>query len=468
MTKYRVLSLFSGTGGLDLGFVMTGKYKILVANDIKDYMARTYSINFKAKITREIKPGEFPQIVLGDVERLDFSALKGEDVDVIIGGPPCQDFSVLRASTAERGGILVKRGRLYAHFVRALVVLQPKAFVFENVPGLISANKGLAYKTIVDDFINLRLRWSEIKKSLNGSNNNNNLSSNVKGYTLIFNEVVDATAFGVAQRRRRLIIVGLRNDLIKSRSVFELATIFKKLLYRKYGLLQKYPLTTLEVFEGKVLPELQDRYVEIMKEYEKVWEEVGTTKAREWKRKVWDKLSFDVIKDYLFFNRIPTYREDELEEAINKHKEALREAGYYGKKVTEICVRDRSLVPPPEPPEVKEKVRMIPPGENYEFLIGSRWELRKKGVSQIYRRLNPLTPSYTVIAYGGGGMAMYHYERSRSALTIREKARLQSFPDKFVFTGSLSQMKAEVGEAVPPLMAKAIAEALAQVLDDLA
>lgn len=467
MARYKVVSLFSGAGGLDVGFMMAGKYEILVANDIKDYMVKTYSINFKAKVTRRIKPGEFPQVVLGDVERLDFSALKGEDVDVVIGGPPCQDFSVLRASTAKRGGILVKRGRLYVHFARALVELQPKAFVFENVPGLTSANKGLAYKVIIDDFTNLRLRWSEIKKSLNGGSNDDNLSSSIRGYTLIFNGVVDATAFGVAQRRRRLIIVGLRNDLVRSRSVFELMAVFKKLLYRKYGLLQKYPLTTLEVFEGKVISELQDKYVEVMKEYEGVWEEVGTPKAWEWKKRVWDKLSFDVIKDYLFFNRIPTRREGELEEAINKHKEVLREAGYYGKRITEIHVKDRSLVLPPEPPEIREKIRMIPPGENYEFLVGSKWELRRKGVSQIYRRLNPLTPSYTVIAYGGGGMAMYHYERSRSALTIREKARLQSFPDEYIFTGSLSQMKAEVGEAVPPLMAKAIAEALAQLLDDI-
>ena len=155
MKKYKVISLFSGAGGLDLGFVLTGRYDILIANDIKDFMARTYSTNFDAKITKEIMPDTYPQVILNDVEKLDFSGLKDEGVDIIIGGPPCQDFSILRASTAERGGIFVKRGRLYAHFVRALVIIQPKAFVFENVPGLVTANKGLAYKTIVDDFTNL-------------------------------------------------------------------------------------------------------------------------------------------------------------------------------------------------------------------------------------------------------------------------------------------------------------------------
>jgi len=184
-------------------------------------------------------------------------------------------------------------------------------------------------------------------------------------------------------------------------------------------------------------------------------------------KEVWDKLTFDVVKDYLFVNGIQPRDEVELQEAIEKHKEALREMGYYGIKVSELKVPDQSHLAPEEPPDVARKIAMIPPGENFEILIDSKWELRKKGVSQIYRRLHPLSPSYTVVAYGGGGIAMYHYERSRTALTIREKARLQSFPDSFVFVGSISRMKAEVGEAVPPLMAKIIAEALAQILDEI-
>jgi len=280
--RYTVLSLFSGAGGLDLGFTLTGRYDILVANDINEYMVRTYSINFKAKITRNIEVDAYPQVVWNDVAQLDFSQLKGERIDVVIGGPPCQDFSILRASTAERGGILVRRGRLYARFVRALATLQPAAFVFENVLGLVTANNGWAYKTIIDDFTKLNLRWEEVKKYIDKGANAN---ESVRGYTILFNEVVDATAFGVAERRRRLIIIGVRSDLIANRHSLLLSAHLKKAMFERYGLLQKYPLTTLEVFEGKTLTELQEKYEQVMKEYQGVWDEIGTSRAYRWKKR---------------------------------------------------------------------------------------------------------------------------------------------------------------------------------------
>lgn len=465
MSRYTVVSLFSGAGGLDLGFVLSGRFEILVANDIEEHMVETYSVNFGARIVPRLQPRLYPQVILGDVAKVGFSPLRDEGVNVVIGGPPCQDFSILRSSTAERVGIRVRRGRLYAHFVRALAEIQPEAFVFENVPGLLTANEGLAYKTILEDFENLNLRWDEVRKSLG---NNSHVSSNVKGYTILFSEVVEATAFGVAQQRRRLIIVGIRKDLVKKDRTFDVATKFRRLMLGGREVLKRYPLTTMEAFEGLPLTELGARYVEVVKEYEGVWNEVRTEKMMEWKRKVWDRLTFDVVKDYCFFNKINPCNEREVEEVVERtHKVILKEMGYYGVRVSDVKVDDGSHVAPVEPPNVVTKVKMIPFGENFEVLVGSEWELRRKGVSQIYRRLNPLTPSYTVVAYGGGGMAMYHYERHRTALTIREKARLQSFPDSFRFVGSLSNMKAEVGEAVPPLVAKAIASALAELLDEI-
>ena len=465
MSGYTVVSLFSGAGGLDLGFVLSGRFEILVANDIEEHMVETYSVNFGARIVPRLQPRLYPQVILGDVAKVGFSQLRDEGVNVVIGGPPCQDFSILRSSTAERVGIRVRRGRLYAHFVRALAEIQPEAFVFENVPGLLTANEGLAYKTILEDFENLNLRWDEVRKSLG---NNSHVSSNVKGYTILFSEVVEATAFGVAQQRRRLIIVGIRKDLVKKDRTFDVATKFRRLMLGGREVLKRYPLTTMEAFEGLPLTELGARYVEVVKEYEGVWNEVRTEKMMEWKRKVWDRLTFDVVKDYCFFNKINPCNEREVEEVVERtHKVILKEMGYYGVRVSDVKVDDGSHVAPVEPPNVVTKVKMIPFGENFEVLVGSEWELRRKGVSQIYRRLNPLTPSYTVVAYGGGGMAMYHYKRHRTALTIREKARLQSFPDSFRFVGSLSNMKAEVGEAVPPLVAKAIASALAELLDEI-
>jgi DNA (cytosine-5)-methyltransferase 1 len=447
-TRYKLVSLFSGAGGLDLGFELTGDYRILLANDVKEFMVRTYEANFK------VSGSEYPRIVQGDVAELRFEGL---EADVVIGGPPCQDFSILRASTAERGGITVRRGRLYSYFVKALAILKPKAFLFENVPGLVTANEGAAYKTILEDLANLNLRWDEVQKSLGEVGN-----CKVPSYHIIFAGVVNAAHFGVPQNRRRLIIVGLRSDFAKRG--FEPHLIFRKTLEEGKSIFRRAPLTPIEVFEGRPLPELQDLYERIMEEYDGIWLDVGSARAWGWKKEVWDKLTFDVVRDYMAIHRL---KDADLGRAIEMHQQVLAELGYLGTSVSSLKLADGSCLHPTEPPEIIEKVRMIPPGENFAFVVGTRWELRKKGVSQIYRRLHPLRPSYTVVGYGGGGMAMYHYERSRSALSSREKARLQTFPDSFIFVGSYSNMKAEIGEAVPPLLAKRLARALSAVLKTL-
>ena len=456
-------SLFSGAGGLDHGFDSTGRYELLVANDIKDLMVKTFSINFEAKIVHSIQCDIFPQVVLNDISNLDFQTLEDVGVDVIVGGPPCQDFSVLRSSTTERSGITVKRGRLYGHFVRALVQLQPKAFVFENVPGLVTANQGVAYETIVKDFSHLNLRWDEVKKAIE---RDNLARTEIQGYTIIFNNIVNASDFGVPQARKRLIIVGLRRDLINKQDPLTLSFKFERYL-RKNNAFKKYPLTAMEAFEGEAVPDLQRKYEQVMKEYDGIWMEVNTPRALKWKKEVWDNLTFDIVKDYLFMNNMPSSSQNELTGAFEEHKILLKELEYFKSKVSELKLPDGSNNPVREKPAVVNAMKMIPPDENYGFIVDSPWELRKGGVSQIHRRLHPLKPSYTVVAFGGGGMAMYHYDRTRSALTNREKARLQTFPDTFKFTGSYSSMKAEIGEAVPPLLAKRLAEALVQILDDL-
>lgn len=443
VARLKVVSLFSGAGGLGLGFAAAGKFDIVLANDIKEYMARVYSLNFRLPLTTKLNPPSVPSIVLGDVASLSFD---GIEADVVIGGPPCQDFSVLRASTAERGGVIVRRGRLYAHFVRALAAIQPKAFLFENVPGLMSANGGLAYRVILEDLSNLHIRWGEIKEEMRYRNRDRQ----PEGYQIIFSGLVDASALGVPQARKRLIIVGVRRDLVRgSKHLISASARFRSLM--RCPVLEKYPLVVMEAFTGKTIPELQDEYERVLREYSDVAEVVDSPRAREWRREVWGRLTFDIVKDYLAANNIKPASRDELEEAFEKHKEVLEEVGYRGIDVKTLNLPDGSTLPPPEPPSVVEKVRMILPSENFEFVVGTRWELRKKGVSQIYRRLHPLKPSYTVVAYGGGGMAMYHYERQRSALTIREKARLQTFPDSFLFPGSRTDAKAAIGEAVPRL-----------------
>jgi DNA (cytosine-5)-methyltransferase 1 len=463
----RIASLFSGAGGLDWGFKMVGTYDIVFANDVLYAATLTYSRNFRMRL---VECGEdvveaVPRAVMAcDVEKIIFSPL-ADKVDILIGGPPCQDFSIIRGPPWDRNGIKVKRGKLYAHFVRALAVLQPKAFVFENVPGLLSANDGYAFRTIIEDLAKLNIRWKDIKKMLSLEVNGRVVNS---GYEIIYSGVSDFSALGVPQRRKRLIIVGIRRDLFSSpQQIREAKTLLERAISGDGSLFKKYPLTPLEVFEGRTLTQLQDIYVEIMEKWKGIWREVGTERAKRWKREVWDKLTLDVVEDYLRLNGIERADEAEFEEAMKLHEKTLKQLGYYGVPVAELRLPDGTTDLPKNGRNTVERVRRIPPGENHEFVYGTRWEVEGKGISLVYRRLHPLQPAYTVVAYGGGGTYGYHYDRDRAALTLREKARLQTFPDSFLFYGSKAQIRAQIGEAVPPLAAAEIAKALLRILEKL-
>ncbi len=113
-------------------------------------------------------------------------------------------------------------------------------------------------------------------------------------------------------------------------------------------------------------------------------------------------------------------------------------------------------------PQVVERLMHIKPGENaFNAKLPERLQLNVKGakISQIYRRLHPDKPSYTVTGSGGGGTHVYHYEEPR-ALTNRERARLQTFPDNFVFEGNKESVRKQVGMAVPVKGAQVVFEAL--------
>lgn len=433
--RFKVVSLFSGVGGLDLGFKEAG-FEIVFANDVLESRMMTYSMNFGLELNYCLQRSRYiasaGEALVCDVALVDFSNLASEDVDVVVGGPPCQDFSVVRGP--RRRGIEVKRGNLYIHFIRALAQIKPKVFVFENVPGLVSSNGGLAFNTIIDGFLSM-------------------------GYMIVFSDIVDLSKLGVPQRRKRIIVIGVRSDINVSKNAITMAV--SALMPDKT--FTRFPITPIEVFEGRILPDLQDKYRELMMKWDGVWHELGTQRAFEWNLTVWRKLTFDVVRDYLIANGIDRASESELEEVWNSHKRALNEMGYLGVSVCSnqppdgTCINEESDM-------VIERMRMIPPGENHEFVRGTKWEIEGRGISLVYRRIHPLKPSYTIVAYGGGGTHGYHYDRDRATLNLRERARLQTFPDSFLFSGSRTEVRAQIGEAVPVLASKRISEAVKQLL----
>jgi len=324
--KAKILSLFSGAGGLDLGFEQTEKFQVILANEILKQPVLTYSKNFKVnQLTSYPHIENLPGISYGPIEQQNYNEVSDMDVDVVTGGPPCQDFSIVRGPSTERQGLLVKRGKLYTHFARALYKFQPKLFVFENVLGLRSANKGEAWKTIKTDFDNLPERWPEIKTQAGLEDENGQQQK--QGYNLVFKNAVNMSFIGVPQHRRRMIAVGLRKDIDNNTASIISKQLEESLLNTHLNFAQ-FPLTPIEVFEGKELPRLQNKYEKIMKKYEEVVDEVKTEKAIAWKKRVWDHLTFDIVSDYFFINKISA-DEEELFHIFEPHREILKELKYY-------------------------------------------------------------------------------------------------------------------------------------------
>ncbi len=180
----KILSLFSGCGGMDLGFCggfsVFGKkyeknpYEIVFSNDIKERACQTYAYNFS----------HLP--LTGDIKDLDYSVLPS--ADIVIGGFPCQDFSL----AGKRKGLSADRGRLYLEMKKVIEHCKPLAFVAENVDGIRRTSKGddaSALEIILDDFRSI-------------------------GYNVAY-KALNAADYGVPQNRVRIIIIGVRNDLNK-------------------------------------------------------------------------------------------------------------------------------------------------------------------------------------------------------------------------------------------------------------
>jgi DNA (cytosine-5)-methyltransferase 1 len=352
-----------------------------------------------------------------------------------------------------------KKGRLYSLLTSALAALQPKVLVFENVQGLLSADDGVLHRTILDD-------WQTLGEGADHGNPEQTRS--VLGYEILFAKVVDAVRFGVPQTRKRFIVIGLRLDLAREIGRAKLGRLRRWLSVEMSGgrsLTARFPLTCLEALEGKPLSDLAARYREVMLAYKGLWEDARLPTAAVWRRNVWDRLTLQVKRDYLRANQIDPRgaTSKQFDKAMAEHEALLQQLGWLNKPLQGMEFGDATNVVLIQP-SVQERMSRIPPGENHAFVAGTPWNVEGKGISFIYRRSFPLRPAFTVLAYGGGGTYGYHYARDRAQLTLRERARIQTFPDDFVFSGSSPAVRAQIGEAVPPLMAERIALMVREIL----
>jgi DNA (cytosine-5)-methyltransferase 1 len=418
-----VVDLFCGAGGLSEGFRQAG-FTIAAGSDNDPDAMATYAANFPEA-----------QAITGDIRnpRIKARILEAaRNASVLIGGPPCQAFSQVRNHTRM---IEDPRNTLYRQFMDVLRQALPPVFVVENVTGL--DQMGVREQIAAD-------------LALDGE------------YTVL-PQVVDAAEFGVPQTRKRLLFVGVRTS---SRMV--------------PPLMQGSEATqgiTLARFTGLRRP----RYQVVIQEHISSIR-TGEALADPWNATVVS--AADAIGDLINLpvgNRLDLLPYGELPGPQSAYQRMMREGA--DDMLTNVQV-------PRMNPDTKLRLLGIPPGGNYRdlheklqerYITGHRWG-QDNGTGKLsrkhfyaYRRLHPAVWAWTLNTKAD---SVYHYDAPR-ALSVREFARIQSFPDRFVFTTDLQRgmidgrhdggpahsRYRQVGNAVPPLLAKALATSL---LDQLA
>jgi len=352
---YNCVDLFSGAGGLSRGFFDAG-YNVVLGVDINEPALKTFKENHGNT--------EVMQLDLFDHDNVDkivdFIKKKKIKLDVLIGGPPCQGFSV-----AGPRDMNDKRNSLYSAMVELSKRLEPQAVLLENVPGMIHINNGIGAKRIEQDFKDI-------------------------GYTMV-SELLYAPDFGIPQIRKRVFFVGIKNK--EDKFTFPKPT-FKKEAY----------ISCEQAIND--LPELINIYGEEEQDYLLPPQNKYQEKMRQNSQKV--------------YNHIGTI-----------HSE-----------------------------KTVKMIALVPEGKNYRALPDEYRKLYK--YHEALTRYHGKKPSLTV---NTGHRSHFHYKHNRIP-TVRESARLQSFPDDFIFYGNKSQQYEQVGNAVPPILGFAIANQLKTYLTE--
>lgn len=387
----KFIDLFSGAGGLSEGLSEAG-YHCIFANEIVPAYSSTYRLNHigTAVCTADIRTVDAFKVMseLG---------LKKGELDLIAGGPPCQGFSInapVRSSNDQRN-------HLFKEFLRFVDVFSPRAVLIENVPGLVSFEKGATLHAILDSLASL-------------------------GYGADVH-ILGAAYYGVPQMRWRTIILGLRNSEIPQEA-------FPTPLYHA----PIRPNFTTR-FDGRQLVKLPSHE---------------------------DTANFTTVHEAI--GDLPKLKSGERGELIKKYDcEPFSDFQRH-------CRQGSSGIYNHEAPKLSpinlERLKYIKPGGNWtaipdELLPKGMRAARKSDHTMRYGRVKADGLASTILTKCDPHWGAYfHYDQDRS-FTVREAARIQSFPDHFIFSGTIAEQYAQVGNAVPPLMARAIGLSLKQFIN---
>ena len=528
---YKVVDLFAGAGGLSLGFMQTQKYDIKVAFENSPYMQDTYRLNH---------PGVEVQ---GDVCAADYDAIKKKygEIDVVIGGPPCQGFS---NANRQKNHAISQNNMLVKQYIRAILELKPKAFVMENVSMLKSdvhrfymeesdietvKKCGVPVKStplhlldaeyVFDGALDIVKDQQKIQQYLWPEQHYFELNVIYKAA-----KNLDKMKSALAKHKKKLCAAAA--DYAKSSDNNHISRVsadaFQAVLNYYSGVLDASALKSKiepaimiqrmlskaqEIYENHIVVDaytVEDGIAAVIRSFavydylEKVLQapendyvlDKGVLGAADYgapqkrmrfvvigiKRSISPKVALpkgrfdadeyrtvrDAISDLEDVTPVFDLEDDkngiriERKENLNELASALRNAevlrNHIVTKTTDIAM---------------ERFRALKQGQNFhaldESLKMNTYTDAARTQNTIYLRLNYDEPSGTVVNVR---KSMWIHPTLDRAISVREAARLQTFPDSFVFCGSKDKQYQQVGNAVPPIMAKSIAKKLAKILKD--
>ena len=384
--RYTLVDFFCGAGGLSLGFLQQG-FNVKLANDIEDVCIETYKYNHPELSSDKLIQGDIKEIVDHIENYIE------QDIDVVVGGPPCQGFS-----EANRQRVIDDpRNKLYKYFVNAIKKIEPKFVVMENVKGMLK----VADQVVVD--------YGKLRVKGNCS-------------YLVAYRILNSRNFSVAQSRERLIYIAIRSDIAKEKNITP-EIIFDEI---------ESSCKNNEVFNLKdALADIKNLEAQRVKNMNEVDSETSGKKI--------DVNRFEHNSN-LYLKLINCNRNIPY---IFNHK-----ARYCSDLNYEIYSKLN-----PGDDATDEKIKDIMPYSHRNHCFKDK-----------YYKLIPNVPCRTITAHLRMDCHSHIHPYQTRSITPREAARIQSFPDDYMFLGAYLKTYMQIGNAVPPMMARGIANIIKKYL----